>query len=147
MRYRGWVRSRAYLCDPHWGVAARCLDASSSRPENGPVAKTTIVEITDDLDGSKDAVEVSFAFQGTEYTIDLGKKNAAAFEKALKPYIDAATRVPARRAPSTRRRTGKSSASGPDLADVRSWAKENGVEVSGRGRVPQNVIDQYLAAH
>ena len=57
------------------------------------MAKTTIIQITDDLDGSTDAQEVSFSFQGSDYTIDLAKKNLAAFEKALKPYIDRATRV------------------------------------------------------
>ena len=38
------------------------------------MAKTTIIQITDDLDGSKDAKEVSFSFQGADYTIDLSKK-------------------------------------------------------------------------
>jgi hypothetical protein len=50
-----------------------------------------MIEITDDLDGSKDAEEVSFSFRGTDDTIALGKKNLAAFEKALRPYLKAGT--------------------------------------------------------
>ena len=55
------------------------------------MAKTTITQITDDLDGSRDADTYSFAWEGTSYTIDLSKKNAKAFEKALEPYLGSAT--------------------------------------------------------
>ena len=110
------------------------------------MAKRTFTEITDDLDGSKDAQEFSFAYQGTEYTIDLGKKNAAAFEKALKPYLDAATKT-SRRGASARSARSKSGDTGRDLNAVRAWAKEAGIEVSDRGRVAKSVLDQYDAAH
>ena len=43
------------------------------------------------------------------------------------------------------RRPSKSS-SNVDLKAVRAWAASNGVEVSGRGRVPAKVIEQYKAA-
>jgi hypothetical protein len=111
------------------------------------VAKTTVTHITDDLDGSKDATEVAFSFDGVDYTIDLSKKNAAAMAKALKPYLDAATKVSGR---STRsRRTGSSRTSGPrkDLATIREWARGQGIEVSDRGRISAAVIEQYDAVH
>lgn len=111
------------------------------------MAKTTVTQITDDLDGSKDATEVAFSFDGVDYTIDLSKKNAAAMAKALKPYLDAATKVSGR---STRGRRGKTSrASGPrkDLATIREWARGQGIDVSDRGRIPGAVIEQYDAAH
>ena len=108
------------------------------------MARATIVQITDDLDGSKGAEEVSFAYQGVEYRIDLGKKNRAALEKVLRPYMDAGTKV-ARR---TAGRRGKSDAAAKrDLATVRDWAKAEGIEVSDRGRVPKSVLAQYDAAH
>lgn len=106
------------------------------------MAKT---QITDDIDGSKDAREVSFAFQGTNYNIDLGKKNLAAFEKASKPYIDAATKVS--RGPAKTRRSTKSRFSGGSDAAVREWAREAGIEVSQRGRIPKAVLEQYESAH
>lgn len=35
----------------------------------------------------------------------------------------------------------------PDVAVVRAWAKENGVEVSDQGRIPKAVYDKYADAH
>lgn len=109
------------------------------------MAKTTLIEITDDLDGSKNAEEISFSFRGTDYTIDLGSKNLAALEKALKPYIDAASKGSKR--PATKRRSTKTANAGPDLSEIRAWAKGAGLEVSERGRISKAVREQYDAAH
>jgi hypothetical protein len=131
------------------GLCAKRIEwtgAHSTRHDR-TVAKTTVTHITDDLDGSKDATEVAFSFDGVDYTIDLSKKNAAAMAKAFKPYLEAATKVSGR---STRsRRTGNARASVPrkDLAAVREWARGQGIDVSDRGRIPAAVIEQYDAAH
>lgn len=108
------------------------------------MAKTTTIEITDDLDGSKNAEEVSFSFRGTDYTVDLGKKNVTAFEKALKPYLQAATKVS--KSESRKRRSTKAPRTSGDLASIREWAKSAGLEVSDRGRIPKAVREQYDAA-
>ena len=110
------------------------------------MAQTTI--ITDDLDGSANAETVQFTFDGTSYSIDLSRKNRNAFEKALKPYIEAASRVSTRRtAASPSRRSSRSRrSSGIDLSAVRAWANEQGIEVSSRGRIAQDVIDAYTAS-
>jgi len=109
------------------------------------MAKTLIT--TDDLDGSPDAETIRFSYNGTSYTIDLSKKNRTAFEKALKPYIEVAQKSSTRRGAgsgSTRRsRGGRRRGSSVDLAAVRTWARENGIEVSERGRIAQSVIDAY----
>lgn len=108
----------------------------------------TITEFIDDLDGSKADRTVTFAVDGTSYEIDLSKKNAAAFNKALKPYLDSARKV--------RRAAGKASprggarrtrTDGPDLAAVREWARANGHSVSDRGRIPATVLEAYRAAN
>src|SRR5579875_1923237 len=96
------------------------------------MAKTLVT--TDDIDGSADAETVRFSYNGASYTIDLGKKNRTAFEKALKPYVDVAKQTSGRRAApaSASRRTRGSrrrSGSSVDLAAVRTWARENGIEV------------------
>lgn len=113
------------------------------------MAKTLIT--TDDLDGSPDAETVKFSYAGISYAIDLGKKNRTALEKALKPYIDVAQRTSARRGSSaSRTRRGRATrrrTAGPDLAEVRAWARENGIQVSERGRIAQTVIDAYTEAH
>ncbi len=105
------------------------------------MAKTTVTNITDDLDGTANAEEVSFSFGGVDYTIDLAKKNRSAMEKALKPYLEAATRQT--------RRSGRKkavSSSRQDLGAVREWARGQGIEVSNRGRIPASVLEQYDAA-
>jgi hypothetical protein len=111
------------------------------------VAKTTVIQIADDLDGSKDATEVAFSFDGIDYTIDLSKKNAAAMAKALRPYLDAATKVSGRGNRARRTRPSRSTGPRKDLAAIREWARGQGLEVSNRGRVRAAVVEQYDAAH
>jgi hypothetical protein len=118
------------------------------------MATTTV--ITDDIDGSTGAETVSFVFQGESYEIDLAKKNRTAFEKALKPYIDAARRSAGRgnrggnrggrRAAQGGRGRGRSGRSSTDLAAVRAWAQENGYQVSERGRISREVMEAYEGA-
>lgn len=108
------------------------------------MARTTVTHVTDDIDGSTDAQEVTFAYAGDEYTIDLGKKNRAAFDKALKPYLSAAKKLP--RTP--RRKNSSQATSGRrDLTAVREWARSNGIDVSDRGRIAAPVLEQYDATH
>jgi hypothetical protein len=106
------------------------------------MAKKTITQIIDDLDGSKNAETYSFAWQGTEYSIDLSNKNFKALDKLLQPYIKAGTKV-TRRGRTTTSKPAKSSRR--NLADVRAWAKKNGFEVSERGRVSAEVLSAYDA--
>jgi hypothetical protein len=123
------------------------MDNGSLRRHDQRMAKTTTVHITDDLDGSKDATEFTFSFNGVDYVIDLSKKNAAAMEKALKPYLDAATKVSGRSGTTSRKKASKAGRSRNDVAKVREWAREQGLEVSDRGRVPAAIVEQYEAAH
>src|SRR3954469_17965545 len=104
----------------------------------------TTTEYTDDLDGSTAAGTVTFGFDGVNYEIDLSKSNTRAFEKALKPYLDAARRVRSSRG----RSSGRGRSGGKrDLGAIREWAAANGHEVSARGRIARTVVDAYDAAH
>src|SRR6478752_8945798 len=106
------------------------------------MARQTTVTVTDDLDGSANAQEVSFSLDGTAWTIDLGAKNRAVLAKALKPFIAKAT---PQTNPQPRRsragRAGKSASRAPsrgtraDLGEIRTWANNNGYTVSDRGRI------------
>jgi hypothetical protein len=110
---------------------------------DAPMAKTTITQITDDIDGSKNASEVSFSFEGKSWTIDLSDKNRKKLEAALKPYMDAGTRASSSR---SGRRGGKSTGGRrSDLQDIRAWAKQNGHKVSERGRISSSVVEAYDA--
>ena len=107
------------------------------------MAKTTVVTLTDDLDGTKADRTVSFGWSGTTYEIDLSKKNATALEKSLAPYLDVARK--ANRGATTARRRSSAPAKN-DLAAVRAWAKDNGFEVSDRGRLSSTIVDAYNAS-
>lgn len=110
------------------------------------MATTTTVSVTDDIDGSPNATTVRFAYDGVYYELDLAKKNKGGFDKAIKPYIDAARKAPANGArKGTVTRTRKSST--VDLAAIRTWAADNGHQVSDRGRIAAAVVEAYNAAH
>jgi len=98
--------------------------------------------LEDDLDGSPADETVRFGFGGTEYEIDLSKKNAAALRKQLAPFIEHARK--AGRGQS--RRAARTAASRQRSDDIRTWAKDQGIAVSERGRIPANVVEQYHAA-
>ena len=111
------------------------------------MAKQTTVVVYDDLDGSEGASTVPFAYRGAGYEIDLSPANQAKFGAVLAPYIVAARKV-SRVAASADRRTSTTPARRRrDLAAIRAWAREHGLEVSDRGRVPIEVQRAYDAAH
>jgi hypothetical protein len=106
------------------------------------MAQKVTVVLEDDLTGGPAAQTIRFAFEGTDYEIDLNAKNAAKFGKQLAPYVEHARR--AGRAPS--RRAGRTAAHRQRSGDIRAWAKEHGLAVSERGRIPASVVDQYNTA-
>src|SRR5438445_9198107 len=104
------------------------------------MAQKVTVILEDDLTGGPAKQTVRFAFDGTGYEIDLNAKNAAAFGKQLAPYLQHARR--AGRAPARRPgRTGRQRS-----GDIRAWAKEHGLAVNERGRIPASVREQYRAS-
>lgn len=56
------------------------------------------------------------------------------------------TGMPARR-PTRKKATGNvGGGAGPRPAEVRAWAKETGVEVPEKGKIPDDVVEAYKAA-
>jgi len=55
------------------------------------MAKRVHTEIVDDLDGQPGATAVTFAIEGTFYSIDLTPENQERLYAALEPFIAAAT--------------------------------------------------------
>jgi Lsr2 len=106
------------------------------------MAQKVTVALEDDLTGGPADETVRFALDGAGYEIDLSAKNARAFGKLLAPYVEHARR--AGRAPG--RRAGRSASSRQRSGDIRAWAKEHGLAVSERGRIPASVAEQYHAA-
>jgi hypothetical protein len=120
------------------------------------MAQRVNVELIDDLDESPAAETVSFALDGVSYEIDLSEANAARLRDALAPFLGHARRVGGRRSSGSSRASSASGSSGSsgssgkgagNAADIRAWARENGFEVSERGRVSAEVRSAYAAAH
>jgi hypothetical protein len=106
------------------------------------MATRITVNLEDDLDGGAAGETVRFGLDGADYEIDLNKKNAAALRRQLAPFVEHARK--SGRGP--RRPAGRSAASRERGSDIRAWAKGQGIAVSGRGRIPANVVEQYEAA-
>jgi hypothetical protein len=107
------------------------------------MAQKITVALEDDLEGGPADETVRFGIGAAEFEIDLSKKNARALRRRLAPFIDHARK--AGRGP--RRRPGRTAASREHSVDVRTWAKDQGIAVSDRGRIPASVVEQYEAGH
>jgi len=102
------------------------------------MARKVTVALQDDLDGGPAERTVRFALNGTGYEIDLSGTNAAAFCEQLSSFIEHARKA----APEPAR----TAASGQRASTIRAWAKDHGIPVKKRGRIPAGVIEQYQTA-
>ncbi|GGH64254.1 histone-like nucleoid-structuring protein Lsr2 [Rothia aerolata] len=113
------------------------------------MAQKVKIILEDDLDGGPAEETVRFGLDGGHYEIDLSSANAARLRDAIRPFaakarrVQGANRTPGR--PSGAKNTG-SAKRNPDTALIRQWAKDNGYEVSDRGRIHQDIQDKYYAA-
>jgi hypothetical protein len=98
----------------------------------------------DDIDGGAAEATVRFAFDGTDYEIDLSGKHSDELHTALQKYVDHARKVGG-----TARRPGTRTGRKPGTLDtvaVRAWARENGHDIKDRGRVPGDLVAKYQEA-
>jgi Lsr2 len=96
----------------------------------------------DDIDGSEAEGTVRFGLDGVDYEIDLSVAHSEELHKALAPYI-----AHARKTGGTRRAArGRRIAGAIDTHKVREWAKEQGIEIKDRGRVPADIMEKYRQA-
>lgn len=112
------------------------------------MAKETKIIIRDDLDGTEGASSYKFGWGSDQYEIDLSDKNAKELQDFLSKYIDKAAKVTARLPRQASTSSARSSSSNKEeLQKIRQWAKDNGFEISERGRVAQSIQDAYHAAN
>ncbi len=116
------------------------------------MAKVTRVELVDDLDGTTipdgGGESIDFSLDGKSYSIDLSADNAKKLREAFEPWTAKATRVGGATRSAGRRgaRSAGGAGYGPEqLAEIREWARSNGMQVADRGRVKQDIIDAYEA--
>ncbi|MDG4821733.1 Lsr2 family protein [Asanoa sp. WMMD1127] len=113
------------------------------------MAKSTIVTLVDDLDGSTANETVSFALDGTAFEIDLSSANAGKLRRALQPFVDAGTRLTPGGARQARTVISPQGASQREQTRaIRAWAKRYGAQlgldaVGDRGAIPKPVRDAY----
>jgi hypothetical protein len=112
---------------------------------------TKVITI-DDIDGyeGEDVARRDFEVGETKYTLDLGEANFKKLQEVLEllaPFLDKATVV---------KQAGRSRKGAPDTAprlrgysnsDVREWATDEGIEVSARGKIADEIYDKFIAAH
>ena len=114
--------------------------------------KKIVTQLVDDLDGT--VIEagagrtVSLSLDGRGWELDLSDANIDKLKTALDPFLSAArstgSRGSASRGAAPRRAR---TASAKELAEVRTWAGENGYSVGNRGRISAEVRDAYDSAH
>ena len=109
------------------------------------MGRRVIEQITDDLTGepldAEDAVTIEFSVGNKSYSLDLSKKHAEEFHKALEKYTSVAAKVGGRAAAKAPR--GRKT----DLAAVRAWAEANGYKVAARGRISAEIQEAYDKAN
>jgi len=83
------------------------------------MATKVTVELEDDLEGGPAAETVRFEIDGSQYEMDLNKKNARTFRKQLAPFIEHARKA----GRGQRRRSGRTSSSRQHSGAVRRGRK------------------------
>ena len=89
---------------------------------------------------------VTFALDGSSYEIDVCEPHGKELRDAFAPFVGAARRGSGRsssRGGGRRRRRGGSG----EAAQIREWARSQGLSVPERGRVPAELAEKYAAAH
>ncbi len=131
------------------------------------MAKTTVTFLTCDQCRAETGEDVeaeesvAFGYDGYSYALDLCAPHAENFQNTVQAMIGWSSdrsRIGAERRP---RRATPSGASQPEpgpvrrttgdrerMGAIREWARNNGYpELGNRGRIPQNILAEYEAAH
>ncbi|MFE9934552.1 Lsr2 family protein [Streptomyces sp. NPDC005533] len=109
------------------------------------MAQKIVTIYTDDLTGeeSHEASAHTLVLDGVAYEIDLAPESYDKLLEAVAPFISVGRRAKRRAKPAKPHTAGDSN----DTAEIRAWAKEKGLTVNDRGRVPKKVREAYDAAH
>ncbi|MFI6088470.1 Lsr2 family protein [Streptomyces sp. NPDC051218] len=111
------------------------------------MAQKVVTTYVDDLTGeeSSEIATHSVLIDGAGVEIDLTDENYEKLLEILNPYLhaDGARRI---RGGAKAKGKPKDAGSKTDSSAIRAWAKENGFEVSNRGRVPAAVREAFETA-
>lgn len=116
------------------------------------MAQTVNTIYVDDLDETEitadQATTVAWSWRGVDYEFDTSADRLAGLESGdeaitVAQLLAVARRVRGRRA--AVRPVGVR-ADSADAREIRAWARDNGIQVPNRGRIPAPIRDSYLAS-
>lgn len=119
------------------------------------MARRVHVTLESDLSGEPADETVRFGVDGVDYEIDLTAAEAAALREAAARYVAAGRKAgagsgaaasPVAGLRTVTRGKRKQAARVSNTDAIRQWAREQGIDVGDRGRLPRAVVDAYTAA-
>jgi hypothetical protein len=107
--------------------------------------KVQILLLCDLDDGNVDAEEtLQFSLDNQSYEVDVCAEHAEKIRNGLGPFVAQARKISGAPASSRRQRPANNRL---ETASIRSWAKDHGIHINERGRIPASVVKEYEAAH
>lgn len=106
------------------------------------MAQKVSVLLVDDIDGSEAEETISFSLDGARYEIDLNCAHAQELREQLGRYVKAARKVTGSSGRPARVRRAYAD---DKNKEVRDWARDRGLEVNDRGRIPAHIVAKYEA--
>ena len=116
------------------------------------MAQRVITQLICDKCGNEaaDATTISYGVGRSAYEMDLCGKCNGQWDKSIQPYIEFSRRTSGGRG----RPAGSRQIAKPVIEiqrdwtpkEVRTWAAENDIEIPARGRIPEQVVTQFLEA-
>lgn len=93
---------------------------------------------------------VGFGLDGSSYEIDVCEEHARVLRDRLASFVGVARRAGGRAAPTAAGRSGRrrrSRGGSGEAAQIREWARGQGLAVPERGRIPAELAQRYAEAH
>lgn len=111
------------------------------------MARVTEVVYVDDIDGSELTDDnrdvVLFSYDGVDYRLDVSCDNAEAVRTTL---ADLAAKATAVDKPANKQATARAKRARERTRKIRTWARQQGMEVSSRGRLSAEIVAAYEEA-
>lgn len=105
--------------------------------------QTTLVSDLSGEELNSDGQTVHFGFLGADYEIDLSHEELDAFAHTMQKYVDAGRRVGGRRSrPRSITRRDPS-----QTRSIKAWLDDKGIDYPKRGRLPEDLVEQWMTAH
>ena len=143
----GFRRLDATFTPDRKPVAEQTLSRLAALCNDGRMAKTVVVKLTDDLDGGDADETIQFSLDGRSYEIDLNSGNAARLREAMKLFMEkgravgGSTRSGQATRPRSADKTLYSQLSDEEKTKFRAWAN-----MATARRISDARVNSWIAA-